>query len=210
MSDIRSKAKDIIIESILRSTLNDQNKTVGEIAEKTLNQLLEMGMLLPPCNIGDTVYWLDACLHIVPVEVGGFKVEVVGKNGNTYVGGVYSTEEEAKAQREKLRAKECKQCLTQGINGNYLVGCEKGFDCSKKPFVERNGGHWLSQIEAKVPCKYEINHSYEYNRCKRCYMKQKRDGVDCTSEHCVYAGNRQLHSNKWDEEFEKSKENYYE
>lgn len=204
MSDIRSKAEDIIIESILRSTLNDQNKTVGEIAERTLNQLLEMGMLLPPCNIGDTVYWLDACLHIVPVEVGGFKMEVVGENGNTYVGGVYSTEDEAKSQREHFRKKNCEKCLKDGIKFNHLVGCENGYDCSKKPIKEECGKMWLSEVSPKKA--YESDKDYEYNRCKRCYMNQKRDGIDCTSEHCVYAGNRQLHSNKWDEEFEKTKE----
>lgn len=131
-------------------------------------------------------------------------MEVVGKNGSTYLGGVYLIEDEAKAQREYFRKKDCEDCLKNGIKFNHLVGCENGYSCSKKPIKEEYGEVWLSEI---IPNKvHESDKGYEYNRCKRCYMNKKRDGDDCTSEYCCYAVHRQLHSEEWDEEFNNSKE----
>lgn len=206
MSDIKKEVKDIIASTLINtSEFLLEKKVVDEKANAILEKLLEFGVMLPPYKVGDIVYWLDAALHIVPIEVGGFKMEVVGKNGNTYVGGVYATEDEAKAQREHFRKKDCEECLKSGIKFNHLVGCENGFDCSKKPIKEECGNVWLSEIVPKS--FHESDKDYGYNRCKRCYMNQKRDGDICASEHCVYAGNRQLYSKKWDEEFEKSKEN---
>lgn len=211
MSDVRNKAKDIIIDSILRSTINDQKKTVGEIAEKTLNQLLEMGMLLPPCNIGDTVYWLDAVNHIKPFEVGGFDIQFRDKEGNCYLGswdnGIYPTENLAKAKVEFTRRAECEKCFKDGVKGGYTVGCEKGFDCTKKPFKEEFGELWLDQIEKPRVTDYDYSLGYEYHRCKRCFMRKLEKGESCSDETgCCYAMQRILHSEKWVKEF-KSKEN---
>lgn len=210
MSDIRNKAKDIIMDGILRSTLNDQNKTVGEIAERTLNQLLEMGMLLPPCKVGDTVYWLDTVNHIKPFEVGGFDIRFRDKEGNCYLGswdnGIYPTENLAKAQVEYNRRTECEKCFKNGIKGGYLVGCEKGWECSKKSFREEFGDEWVRQVTQPKVTDRDYSLGYEYRRCKTCFMRKLEKGEFCESNTCVYNTQKILHSEKWEKEF-KEKEN---
>lgn len=211
MSDVRNKAKEIIVENILRSPDDEIARFwCGEVAEKIIDELLEIGMLLPPCKVGDTVYWLDAVNHIKPFEVGGFEIQFRDKEGNTYLGGwdngIYPTENLAKAKVEYNRRTECEKCFKDGVKGGYTVGCEKGFDCTKKPFKEEFGGVWMDQIRKPRVTDYDYSLGYEYHRCKKCFMRKLEKGEPCIGTDCVYSAQKMLHSEKWMKEFEDNKE----
>lgn len=210
MNDIKKEAKEAIT-SVLERNREHRGTSNDEIADLILNKLFEFGAMLPPCNVGDTVYWLDAVNHITPFEVGGFNIQFRDKEGNAYLGswdnGIYPTENLAKAQVEYNCRTECEKCFKNGLNGGYLVGCEKGWDCSKKSFREEYGNEWVKQITQPKITDRDYSLGYKYHRCKRCFMIKLKKGKFCEGNTCVYIDQKILHSENWIEEFNKAKEN---
>ncbi|MDE6021513.1 MAG: hypothetical protein K2H01_11035 [Ruminococcus sp.] len=152
---------------------------------------------------------MDAVKQIVPFQVGGFGFEFYDKDGKAYLGdwnkGIYSTEDAAKSAVEYERQRECEQCFKHGVKGGYLVGCERGWcDCRKKAFKREFGEEWYKQAIDTKETVYDGNNSYEYNRCKRCYISKVAKGECCDGTSCMYIAQKQLFSEKWDKEIQVS------
>lgn len=76
---------------------------------KALKKLINSQPSVVPCEIGETVYWIDLLGQVNTVIVGGFCFGITDENGNSPIGSlgcnIFTTLEEAEAAKQKMNAK---------------------------------------------------------------------------------------------------------
>ena len=95
-----------------RIDFNDLFKGNVKLAKdelKALKKLIEAQPSIVPCEIGETVYWIDLLGQVNKVTVGGFSFGIIDKKGNSPIGSfgcnIFTTIEEAEEAKQKMKNK---------------------------------------------------------------------------------------------------------
>lgn len=76
---------------------------------KALKKLIEAQPSMVPCEIGETVYWVDLIGQVNKITVEGFSFGIIDKNGNSPIGcfgcNIFTTIEEAEEAKRKMKNK---------------------------------------------------------------------------------------------------------